>query len=69
MAHGSKALQENKMPMFDTLARYERPSKARIQRKSERVLNSLPMEIRKDIGWLVTHRHKTFSSDTRGRIF
>lgn len=55
--------------MFETLARYGASFKnAREVRKSERVLNSLPMEIQKDIGWPVTHRPKRLSSNTWGRF-
>lgn len=57
------------MSMFETLARYGASFKnAREVRKSERVLNSLPMEIQKDIGWPVTHRPKRLSSNTWGRF-
>src|SRR5690242_14334122 len=60
-----KALQEKKMSMFETLARYGAAFKnAREARKSERVLNSLPIEIQKDIGWPVTPRSKRLSSNT-----
>jgi hypothetical protein len=55
--------------MFETLARYGAAFKnAREARKSERVLNSLPMEIQKDIGWPVTPRAKRLSSNTWGRF-
>ncbi|WP_096454608.1 hypothetical protein [Mesorhizobium sp. 113-1-2] len=57
------------MSMFETLARYGAAFKnAREARKSERVLNSLPIEIQKDIGWPVTPRSKRLSSNTWGRF-
>ncbi|WP_082222295.1 hypothetical protein [Mesorhizobium loti] len=56
------------MSLFETLARYGAAFKnAREARKSERVLNSLPMEIQKDIGWPVAHRRKRLSSNTWGK--
>jgi hypothetical protein len=36
------------MSMFDGLARI---AKARTQRRTEALLNSLPLEVQKDIGW------------------
>jgi hypothetical protein len=55
--------------MFETLARYGAAFKnAREARKSERVLNSLPIEIQKDIGWPVTPRSKMLTSNTWGRF-
>ncbi|MFA6156254.1 hypothetical protein [Mesorhizobium sp.] len=57
------------MSMFETLARYRAAFKdAREARRSERILNSLPMEIQKDIGWPVSHRPKRLSSNSWGRI-
>ncbi|CAN7186408.1 hypothetical protein [Mesorhizobium caraganae] len=57
------------MSMFETVARYGAAIKnAREARKSERVLNSLPLEIQKDIGWPVTPRPKRLSSNSWGRI-
>ncbi|ESX51802.1 hypothetical protein NKI32_30530 [Mesorhizobium sp. M0761] len=52
------------MSVFETIARYGAAIKnAREARKSERVLNRLPMEIQKDIGWPVTPRLKRLSSN------
>ena len=57
------------MSMLETLARYGATFKnVREARRSERVLNSLPMEIQKDIGWPVAHRPKRLSSNTWGGI-
>jgi len=54
---------------YVTVARYGAAIKnAREARKSERVLNSLPLEIQKDIGWPVTPRQKRLSSNSWGRI-
>jgi hypothetical protein len=53
------------MSVFEAVARYGAAIKnAREARKSERVLNSLPMEIQKDIGWPVTPQQKRPSSNS-----
>ncbi|MER9231098.1 hypothetical protein NKI56_03155 [Mesorhizobium sp. M0622] len=45
------------MSMFETLGRYGAAfMKTREARKSLRILNSLPPEIQKDIGWPVSPR-------------
>ncbi len=45
------------MSMFDSIGRYGAAIKhAHDRSKARRVLNSLPAEIQKDIGWPVTHR-------------
>jgi hypothetical protein len=56
------------MSMLETLARYGAALKnARDMQKSRRVLNSLPPEIQKDIGWPVSPRSKKLTSATWGR--
>ncbi|MBZ9675657.1 hypothetical protein [Mesorhizobium sp. ES1-1] len=57
------------MSMFETLARYRAAYRdAREARRGERILNSLPPDIQKDIGWPVTHHPKRLSSNSWGRI-